>query len=256
MEKIKTIIVDDELSGRQSLEKIVVGFSSAFEVIGIAKNAEEGVQMIRDLRPDLVFADIEMPYKSGLDMLKEALQQCSFQIVLTTAHEQYAIKAINQFDVIGYLLKPVDLDEFYKVEKRIVEKLTRGQQQTVNPLQTIPFSTHAKLFIPKLGGKEAIDPSDIIYCKASGPYTEIHLFTGEVKTVSKPLKATETILNNQLGFFRVHDSYLINCKYICELRNEGEGGVVILNKKTEVDISRRKKHDFLSYLESRGLFFS
>jgi len=255
MEKIRTIIVDDELSGRQSLEKILIGFSVAFEVVGIAKSADEGLQMIKNLKPDLVFADIEMPYKSGLDMLKESLLINSFHIVLTTAHEQYAIKAINQFDVIGYLLKPVDLDEFYKVEKRIIDKFSNGQTHVPPSLQSISFSTHSKLFIPKIGGKEAVDPSEILYCKASGPYTEIHMISGVVKTISKPLKATEVLLTPSLGFFRVHDSFLVNSNHISELRNEGESSVVVLNKVTEIDVSRRKKSEFLEFLETRGLFF-
>lgn len=255
MKKIKTVIVDDESGGREALEKVLNGFSSSFEIIGVAKSSEEGLERILTLKPDLVFSDIEMPVKSGLEMIREAQKSYRFNVVLTTAHEQYAIKAINQFDVIGYLLKPIDLDEFYAVERKILERFSNPQEQQLIPSGIPVTGFPQKIFLPKAGGKEAVDPADIYYCKASGPYTEIYLKSGEMKTVSKPLKSTEAILTTHLGFFRVHDSYLINSLYISEIRNEGEAGVVVLNKNIEVDISRRKKADFITFLETRGLFF-
>ncbi|MBK9636553.1 MAG: response regulator transcription factor [Bacteroidetes bacterium] len=254
MDKITTIIVDDELSGRQTLEKYLCSYSESFDVVGIAKSAAEGLKLIQEFKPALVVSDIEMPLKSGLEMIREALETHTFKIVLTTAYEKYAIKAINQFDVIGYLLKPIDLDEFYSVEKRILDKFSKPMETTLQtpiPIRNFP----QKFFLPKVGGKEAVDPSEILYCKASGPYTEIHMISGVVKTISKPLKATEVLLTPSLGFFRVHDSYLVNSNHISELRNEGETSVVVLNKVTEIDVSRRKKSEFLEFLETRGLFF-
>ena len=254
---LKTIIVDDELSGRESLNKILTTYSQGYDVLGIASSAEEGEQLIKSHKPDLVFADIEMPIKSGLEMLNSALEHQQFLIVLTTAHEQYAIKAINKFDIVGYLLKPIDIDEFRHIEKKIFAKANLGiEQKTLPSAPSNSTNGPSILFLPKLGGKEAINIEDIIYCKASNNYTEIILKGKIKKVISKTLKATESMLVDFPYFYRVHDSYLVNYRCIEEFRNEGEGGMLNLTEGHSVDISKRRKADFLLFLKSTGVKFN
>lgn len=252
----RTVIVDDEPSGRESLKKYLLDFSVGYDVLGVASSAEEGEKMILNLKPDLVFADIEMPIRSGLDMLGAVIDKHPFLIVLTTAHEQYAIKAINRFDIVGYLLKPIDLDEFRGVEKKIREKAgllkDKPEKTEISPPQNPSSSI---IFLPKLGGKEAVSAEDIIYCKASNNYTEIYLTGKNKKVISKTLKATEALLSGFPYFFRAHDSYLVNFRFIREFRNEGEAGMLILAEGYHVDVSKRRKADFLHFLRTHGVTF-
>jgi len=254
---LKTIIVDDELSGREALNKILTEYSTGYDVMGIASSADEGEELIKTHKPDLVFADIEMPIRSGLEMLSSSLEHHNFLIVLTTAHEQYAIKAINKFDIVGYLLKPIDIDEFRGIEKKIAAKAALGVPEKPNKHNNANVgSGPAILFLPKLGGKEAVNVEDIIYCKASNNYTEIYLKGKTQKVISKTLKATESMLADFPFFYRVHDSYLVNYRFIEEFRNEGEGGMLNLTEGYSVDISKRRKADFLQFLKSKGVKFN
>jgi two-component system LytT family response regulator len=252
---LKTVIVDDEPSGRESLYKYLTEFSKGYDVVGVASSADEGEEMILKFKPDLVFSDIEMPIRSGLEMLSSVIDKHSFLIVLTTAHEQYAIKAINRFDIVGYLLKPIDMDEFHGISRKIFEK---AGQDTFKRSTVQSGSTDSKssiIFLPKLGGKEAIKAEDIIYCKASNNYTEIYLIGKTQKVISKTLKATESMLSDSPFFFRVHDSYLVNYRFIQEFKNEGEAGMLNLQEGHSIDVSKRKKADFLQFLRANGVKF-
>ena len=253
---LKTIIIDDEPSGRESLYKYLIEYSNSYDVLGIASSADEGEEMILKFKPDLVFTDIEMPIRSGLDMLTSVLQQLEFLIVLTTAHEQYAIKAINRFNIVGYLLKPIDMDEFRGVERKIFEKASLDSSfKSANQIVSISKPASSMIFLPKLGGKEAIKAEDIIYCKASNNYTEIYLLGKVQKVISKTLKSTESMLADFPFFYRVHDSYLVNYRYILEFKNEGEAGMLILQEGYNIDVSKRRKADFLKFLRENGVKF-
>ena len=153
--------------------------------------------------------------------------------------------------------KPIDIDEFRHIEKKIFAKANLGiEQKTLPSAPSNSTNGPSILFLPKLGGKEAINIEDIIYCKASNNYTEIILKGKIKKVISKTLKATESMLVDFPYFYRVHDSYLVNYRCIEEFRNEGEGGMLNLTEGHSVDISKRRKADFLLFLKSTGVKFN
>lgn len=209
---INAVIIDDEKNNIENLQGLLNKYCPQVLVSGIAIHADSGMALIKNLQPQLVFLDIQMPGKSGFDMLME-LKEYRFEIILVTAYDQYGIKAIK-FSAVDYLLKPVDIEELkiavQKAERRIKEKIQNFELE--NLLKVIKNreqkSTH-KLALPTLKETRFVSPDDIIRCESSNAYTGFYISTGEKVVVSKPIFEYEELLSD-FGFIRCHQSHLVN----------------------------------------------
>ena len=246
---IRTIIIDDEEGGRKSLSLIIEKYFPEIELIDICSSAEKGLASIQSNDPDLVFLDIQMPHMSGFDLLKK-LAPVSFAVIFVSAHDQYAIKAIR-FSALDYLLKPVDLDDIRGAVERVKEKI---ESYSVSSFQYESVIANVqensgyieRIAVPTLEGVDLYYTKDIICCKAEGSYTVL-VFTGKKsKVISRNLKDFENMLS-ETGFCRVHHSCLINMSHV-QKYVKGDGGYVVMSEDHVVDISRRRKDDFLNQL--------
>ncbi|HTI08432.1 MAG TPA: response regulator [Puia sp.] len=248
---IKTILVDDELRGLSSLKKLVELNCPELQVIGECRNAPQAAQAILNLRPQLVFLDISMPGKNGFDLLNE-LRDIHFEIIFVTAHSQYSLQAFR-YSAVDYLLKPVDETllayAVHRAAGRINTHDASGNIETfLYNLQHKP--SEMKLCITSLKGFQVIHVSDIVYCEAESSYTIFHMANGTNIVASKSIIEYELLLEDNF-FCRIHKSYLINLAHVKEYLR-GEGGTVILTNDKEVEVSRRRRDEFLSSV--KGFF--
>ncbi len=245
---IRAIIIDDEPDGRDAIRISLEKFFPEIVIEGIYGNPEEGLKAIRESPPDLLFLDIQMPQMSGFDLLN-ALLPVSFEVIFVTAFDQYAIKAIR-FSALDYLLKPVDIDDLRSAIGRARERLRSNsslQYQSVLHNARLWGPRIERLAVPTSEGIDFFNTADIIYCKAEGSYTILYMNDGRKTLVSRNLKDFENLLVDS-GFVRVHHSYLININHV-QKYVRGEGGYVVMTGDHHVDISRRKKEDFLRLLD-------
>lgn len=246
---LQAIIVDDEKKCITLLEKLLEQMQAQVKVVATFTNPEDAVMYIKQHEPDLVFLDIEMPKINGFEVV-EATRETDFEVVFTTAFNQYAINAIR-ISALDYLLKPVNkLELFNAVNKLIAKKKNKQRQQQFDFLFNSLKSNNQlnnKITIATTEGIVFIEVADILYCEASGSYTTLHLKNNDKLLSSKTLKDFEEMLE-QHPFFRVHHSYLISLNDI-KRYIKGDGGTVILSNKTEVPVSKRKKDDFLKKLK-------
>ena len=245
---IRTIIIDDEAGGRKSLRIILEKYFPEIELIDVCASPEKGMKSIEEKDPDLVFLDIQMPHMSGFDLLKK-LSPINFQVIFVSAHDQYAIKAIR-FSALDYLLKPVDLDDIKEAISRAKEKMT--SEGTAFQYESVLTNLQSKsgyierIAVPSSEGVDLYYTKDIICCKAEGSYTSVILTGNRAQVISRNLKDFENLLKGS-GFCRVHHSCLINMQHV-QKYIKGEGGYVTMSEGHLVDISRRKKEDFLKLL--------
>lgn len=248
MAAIKAIIIDDEPDGREALKLSIQKYCPEINILDLCANADEGFRSIKANNPHLVFLDVQMPHKSGFNLLEE-LGEFHFEVIFVTAHDKYAIKAIK-FSALDYLLKPVDIDELQKAIQKARERINqRGHNNHYTSLlKNVNYSINQieKLAIPTFEGILFETIHDIIFCEADGNYTNLIMLDGKKIVVSKGLRDFDSMLCES-GFFRVHHAYLINLKHIKKYI-KGEGGYVILNGDHHIDVSRRKKEAFLHAL--------
>lgn len=246
---IKTLIIDDEHHGRQSLQRALQQYCPEIGIVGICESPEEGILAIRKLKPDLVFLDIQMPNLTGFDVLQE-LSPIDFEVIFVTSYDQYAIKAIK-FSALDYLLKPLDVDDLIHAVRKTKEQLHKkgNAHRYQSVLHNINHTDRKieKLAIPTLDGIDFFKTENIILCQADGSYTTLYLVGHQKQVISKNLKDFENLLSGS-GFCRVHNSFLINLKHI-QKYFKGDGGYVILTENHQVDISRRRKDAFLNVLD-------
>lgn len=246
---IHTLIIDDEADGRNALRIAIEKYFPEVAIKGIYETPEKGLEAIRSTTPDLVFLDVQMPHMSGFDLLKQ-VSPFNFEVIFVTAHDQYAIKAIR-FSALDYLLKPVDIDDLRaaleKAKERLHHKNAQHQYQSV--LHNIGHKAGKieRLAVPTQEGIEFYNTADIIFCEAEGSYTQLILTHKRKQLVSRNLKDFESLLAES-GFCRVHHTYLINIRHV-QKYIRGEGGYVIMTDNHHVDISRRKKEEFLQLLD-------
>jgi two-component system, LytTR family, response regulator len=242
---IKAILIDDEGNSLSSLKEKLLGHCKQVKIIACCDTAAQGIEAIDKLQPDIVFLDIEMPVMNGFIMLQQ-LTYKNFELVFTTAYDHYAIKAIR-YSALDYLVKPIEIEDL----KAAVEKATE-KRNLLHPNPQIELlmeqllnkkNTYSRIAIPTLEGLRFIKVEDIIYLEASGNYT--HIFTTEKKKyiVSRTLKDFEDMLPAEI-FLRIHNSSIIN-KNFAEKYIRGEGGQVVLSNGATLEISKRKKSEFL-----------
>ena len=240
------IIIDDEQKARLALKQKLLDYCQNVKLLGEAENGEEGLSLIERQKPDIVFLDIEMPRMNGFEMLGNVPDK-NFNIIFTTAYDQYAITAIK-FSAFDYLLKPVDIGEL----KSAVERVSQyTQHHTEKKLEALKQNLHPKnalnkIAIPTLDGLLFFDINDIIHLEAQSNYTIIYFHNHPKLIASRTLKEFEDLLSPEI-FFRPHHSHIINLNYIKRYL-KGDGGQIEMQNGNYVDVARRKKEEFMKVI--------
>lgn len=246
--KIKAIIVEDEKSNRENLAKLLSEYCPKVELIAQCSSAIEGRKTITELKPDLVFLDIEMPGGSGFSML-ESMEAINFEVIFVTAFNQYGIKAVK-FCALDYLLKPIDILELSKavekVEKRLSEKSENLRMKTMINNQK-GKTKNPKIAIPLSDKIEFVEISEITRCEGEGNYTHIYLNNGSAILASKTLKEFDELLSEH-NFLRTHQSHLINLNEV-KSYIKSDGGYIKMKDGASVSISRQRKEMVMERLK-------
>ena len=245
---IRCIIIEDEPVSRDMLALMLNRHKDNIEIIDSCSNPTEGIESISKHQPDLVFLDIQMPKMNGFDMLKK-IKTINFEVIFTTAFDQYAINAIR-ISALDYLLKPIDDEDLTlainKCKIRMQEKKPQLQYENLFNNLTNKNPLDKTIALSASDGISFIKMSDIIRVEADGRYAKFHLLNKQTILVSKTLGDFEEILTaNQ--FFRIHDSNIVNLNHVKKFIR-GDGGTVILSDNTELDVARRRKDDFVKLI--------
>lgn len=243
--KIKTLVVEDEVSSQNLLKVIIEDYCPNLELVGMVDNIEDGLKLLNTLVIDLVFLDINLGSDTSFEMLDKITKR-DFKIIFTTAHDEYALKAFK-YEAVDYILKPYSPKDIIQSIQRIVEKLEESKAfLKLEKVITENFQSKesGKISIPTSEGLKVFKLDNIIRIEGSGAYCRIFFLEVKPLLISKSLKELEgTLPSNQ--FFRVHDSHIINMDHVKEYRKE-DGGMVVLENDDQVPVSRKKKQEFLS----------
>ncbi len=245
---IKAIIIEDEDNSRTVLHDMINQHFKNIEVMAACKNNEEGKAAIEHLHPDLVFSDIELESTSVFDMFQQ-LSSIDFEVIFTTAFDRYAIQAIK-FSALDYLLKPFSKEDLSEALNHYQQK--QNKTQSVQQFDALFHNLKhiqkdlKKIALPTSNGLAVFSVKEIIRCQADVNYTTFFLTTKNKILVAKTLKEYEELLNDY-DFIRVHNSHLINLHHVKNY-SRGEGGTITMSDASVVDVSRRKKDEFLKRL--------
>jgi len=240
---LQAVLIDDDESNLNSLSEKLGKHCPQIEIIARCDNASDGIKVIDSLEPDVVFLDIEMPVMNGFVMLQQ-LAFKNFELIFVTAYDHYAIKAIR-YSALDYLVKPVEVEELKAaVVKAASNRSNRSADSQVDILlEYLQKKQPRRISIPTAGGLQFINIEDIIYLEASDNYTYIYLSTSKKFLVSRTLKDFEDMLPAEI-FLRIHHSNIINKSFV-ERYIRGDGGQVVMKNGVVLDVSKRKKSDFL-----------
>ena len=244
---IRAVIIDDEPLSVETLQNLIRAYCPSIEVIATAGSVEEGLQVLQTHTPELLFLDIAMPDGDGFEVL-EKLDEKPFQVIFTTAYEEYAVKAFD-FSAMNYLLKPISSEDLLKVVDQFeAQRKNQSRNLQFDILQETLRRQFQRIALPTLQGIEFVNLEDIIYCVAEGGYTNFHLRSDQMIMVSRSLGHYENLLTGTL-FFRIHHKYLINLQYLTRYV-KGSGGYVVMENGEHLDVSVRKKEGFMKVISN------
>lgn len=238
---INSLIIDDEVRSRSILRTMISRHCGNITISGEASNIDDALQLIKDVSPDIVFLDIELGLGTGFDLLGQ-LPEINFQTIFVTAYDSFAIKAIK-WSAQDYLLKPVDPVELVASVNKTIRAINNKNEK---PISEHTIVNGSKIGLPCMEGLIFVDIADIVRCEAKGTYTEFAFTDRKKLLISKPLQVYEDILE-AYGFFRVHNSHLINLNRIKEYI-KGRGGNIIMADGEVITVAARKKDDFLKHI--------
>jgi len=242
---IKAVLIDDEKNALEVLEWQVKTFCPQLQVAAMCMSADEGIEAIKMHRPQLVFLDIEMPVKNGFEVLN-AFADAWFDVIFTTAYNQFAIKAIR-LAAFDYLLKPVDAEDLKECVERYINKKSGNVKQQLQtlieqfaaPKQPAP----ERIALQTADGLIIVTPDQVIRCQSISNYTKIFLTGNRQIVVAKTLKETEEILTGYT-FYRVHHSHLVNINHV-QRYVKNDGGYVVMTGGEEIAVARNRKDGFI-----------
>ncbi len=243
----QAVIIDDEEHSVETLRWKLEQYCPEIQVIATFTNPIDGRDYLRTHRIHLLFLDIEMPFLNGFDILEE-LGEVPFDVIFTTAYDDFGIKAIK-YSALDYLLKPIQNQELRQAIDRHLQK-TRHQipKPQLNALfqnvQQVENGKIARIALPTAESIEFVEPDDIIACTSDSNYISVYLLDGRKKVLSKTLKEFEEILSSY-NFFRTHQSHLVNLTYVKEYIRS-DGGYLVLKNKMTIPVAKSRKDDLLS----------
>ena len=232
MKKNTCLIIDDEAHSRETTKMMLHQLYPEIEILGMAKNALEGSEMVRRLAPEFIILDIQMPGKSGIEMI-DMIPHYRGEIVFVTAFNDYAIEAFKK-GALHYILKPIDPEELAEAIQRVRRSMSRNQPQG----KYLSLSTGEGWVVVRI--------DDILRCESFKNYTTIYLPDGQ-HTISKTLKEVEDRLSGD-QFYRIHNSHLIHIAFIEKILKT-DGGNVLLTNGDLVPISKGKKKEFFEWFK-------
>ncbi|NRD21771.1 response regulator transcription factor [Winogradskyella litoriviva] len=246
---IRAIIIDDEPAMQEVNSQLLSEYFPNIKLVGTADCIKTGINLIHKKKPDLVLLDIQLSDGSGFQLLQK-LPSYNFKVVFITAFDSFAIKAIK-FSAIDYILKPVNEIEFQQAIQRAIA-LIEKKEHTESQVNVLMDSfkkelQNKKLVLRTQNSMHIVDISDIHFCKSDNSYTTFYLDNNEKILVSKSLKDYEGILK-EYGFFRPHQSFLVNLNHIKKVDKTDHGFLIMKNKK-EIPISTRQKKNLIDLLD-------
>ncbi len=243
---IKAIIVDDDPLCANTMELFVKNFTPQVSVLGYAQTISTAVQLIKEHQPNLIFLDVELVNEKGFDLFKH-FPNPNFEVVFCTAHEKYAVQAIK-LSCFDFLIKPIDSNELIltieKFERKNHDLLTGKRIEVL--LDSIKNNETKKIAIPSHNSITFINTNEIVCCLGESKYTTVYTNNGEKIMSSKNLGEFESLLNSA-QFFRSHKSWIVNLSYVKKLIKTDNQ--ILLTNDMLVDVSTRKKDDFLKLFE-------
>jgi two-component system LytT family response regulator len=246
---LRAVLIDDEKHCIETLRYELEQHCPQVEIAGTASSGPDGISLIREMKPDLVFLDIEMPGMSGFEMVRQ-LDTTSLNVIFVTAYDQYALQAFR-CAATDYLLKPVISEQLTDAVNRVANRSSKDGV-TKDKLDALLYNLREGLKSPRVAlssGRsiDFVESSRIMYCKAESNYTDVLLTDGKRYTLSRTLGDVETMLDH-LEFFRVHQSYLINLSQMTSYIRD-DGGYAVMRDGTRIPISKRRKEDFLQRIK-------
>jgi two-component system, LytTR family, response regulator len=244
----KTVIIEDEPNSQEAITTLIKNYSTNLELTGSAGGVEEAVKLIASQKPQLVFMDVRIADGTGFDVLRK-LPVINFELIFVTAYDSYAMEAIK-FSAVDYLMKPVGIQEFEEAITRVLKRLEEKNKH--QNIETLLFNlaqqnnADKKISIPTATGYEFINMKDVIWCGSDGPYTAFYLTSKQKIISTRHLGFYEELLADK-NFCRINHSIIINMLHI-KRYVKGKGGHVVMNDDTELEISQRRKADFLDKL--------
>ncbi len=234
---LKAVIVEDTDQDKQWLKSLLVPWHDEIKVVGEADTCTEAINLINQSQPDVVFLDIQLKQGDGFDVL-QALNPIDFKIIFTTSFETFAIKAIR-LSALDYLVKPIEKELFDQALRRLLSEFSDTAQKKKIEILISNISQVKKIALPAQNAIKFVNIDNIVRCMADSNYTWFYLSDGSKILVCKCLKEYEELLE-PCGFFRVHQSHLINIRYIMEFKKEC-GGVLVMEDLEEIHVARRRK---------------
>lgn len=248
--KIKTIIIEDEANSRKALENMLLFYCPDIEIAGHAASVKEGVSLIKKKSPELIFLDVNLPDGTGFDLVKK-IKNKNFKLVFITAFDKYALKAIK-LSALDYLLKPVKPDELRHAVSKVQQVLEQEEQINLQIETCIDNlnneSQDKKIILNTNENIFVVEINKLIHCEANENYTNVYIKDKNKIVISKTLKEFEEMLS-VYGFFRVHQSHLINLQYVDYYEKKGRGCVQLKNGES-IPVSQRRKKIFFNALKS------
>jgi two-component system, LytTR family, response regulator len=249
MNKLKAIIIDDSPQARKLLTLMLEEYKNVLEVIAEAEQVTQGFDLIKKHQPDVIFLDIEMPGKSGIQLAEQLLNEnITPAIIFTTAYNDYALKAFR-LSAIDYLLKPINETHLQEAIEKIKKLHPKAEEEKKLKtfIENYDTTFPKTLNVPTASGYQFLKIDDILYIKADGSYTHIFVDKEKTMTVSKNLKYFEIALEGYMQFIRVHRSYLINIHQMKKFDKQNRGEI-IMKDDTIIDLSRDRRAEFFKVM--------
>lgn len=242
---LKSIIVEDEPHSQKTLANFIRKYCHQVELLTIAASVSEAIEKINQQKPDLVFMDIDLPDGTGFEILNQ-LDEPWPRVIFVTAYNQYAVKAF-QISAIDYLLKPIDPELLVKAIEKVEQSDEDAKEQQSKKVAVFNENRLAgklnKMALPTQNGVQLVRIDEIVRLEADGNYTTVFLKNNSKHLVSRKIKDFENLLE-AMHFFRIHQSHIVNLLLI-DRYIKGEGGTVILEDGTQLEVARRRKEAFL-----------